>query len=77
MSISFHFILVNTNRNIDLDLNINNIKVKQVSVLTILSIIIDCKLNWKSKLNYFSNIISRTIEILHKVKNKLNIIYLI
>ena len=58
------------NRNINLDLNINNIK--QVSEIKFLGIIIDCKLNWKLQLNYVSSKLSRTIAILHKVKNKLN-----
>ena len=55
-----------------MDLNINNIKVKQVSEIKFLGVIIDCKLNWKLQLNYVSSKLSRTIAILHKVKNKLN-----
>ena len=66
------FNIRNKNRNINLDLNINNIKVKQVSEIKFLGVIIDCKLNWKLQLNYVSSELSRTIAILHKVKNKLN-----
>ena len=66
------FNIRNKNRNINLDMNINNIKVKQVSEIKFLGVIIDCKLNWKLQLNYDSSKLSRTIEILLKVKNKLN-----
>ena len=66
------FNIRNKNRNINMDLNINNIKVKQVSEIKFLGVIIDCKLNWKLQLNYVSSKLSRTIAILHKVKNKLN-----
>ena len=67
------FNIRNKNRNINLDLNINKIKVKHVSEIQLLGVIIDWKLNWKLQLNYVSSKLSRTIEILHKVKNKLNI----
>ena len=67
------FNIRNKNRNINLDLNINNIKVKQVSEIKLLGVIIDCKLNWKLQLNYVSSQLSRTIAILHKVKNKLKL----
>ena len=66
------FNIRNKNININMDLNINNIKVKQVSEIKFLGVIIDCKLNWKLQLNYVSSKLSRTIAILHKVKNKLN-----
>ena len=66
------FNIRNKNININMDLNINNIKVKQVSEIKFVGVIIDCKLNWKLQLNYVSSKLSRTIEILHKVKNKLN-----
>ena len=62
----------NRNRNINLDLNINNIKVKQVSEIKFVGVIIDCKLNWKLQLNYVSSKLSRTIAMLYKVKNKTN-----
>ena len=55
------------NRNIDHDLNINIIKVKHVSEIKFLGFIIDCKLNWKSPLDYVSSKLSKTIAILHKV----------
>ena len=55
-----------------MDLNINNIKVKQISEIKCLVIIIDCNLNWKLQPNYVSNKLSRQISILHNVKNKLN-----
>ena len=71
------FNIRNKNININMDLNINNIKVKQVSEIKFLGVIIDCKLNWKLQLNYVSSKLSRTIAILHKVKNKLNMKYLI
>ena len=58
------FNIINKNRNINLDLNINNIKVKQVSKIKLLGIIIDFKLNWKLQLNYVSSKLSRTIAIL-------------
>ena len=45
------FNIRNKNRNINMDLNINNIKVKQVSEIQFLGVIIDCKLNWKLQLN--------------------------
>ena len=66
------FNIRNKNININMDLNINNIKVKQVSEIKFLGVIIDCKLNWKLQLNYVSSKLSRTIAISHKVKNKLN-----
>ena len=50
---------------------INNIKVKNVSKIKLLGVIIDCKLNWKLQLNYVSSKSSRTIAILHKVITKL------
>ena len=53
-------------------MNINNIKVKQVIEIKFLGLIIDCKLDWKLQLNYVSNKLSRTITILHKITNKLN-----
>ena len=71
------FNIRNKNRNINMDLNINNIKVKQVSEIKFLGVIIDCKFSWKLQLNYVSSNLSRTIAILHKVKNKLNMKYLI
>ena len=59
------FNIRNRNRNIDLDLNINNIKVKQVSEIKFLCVIIYCKLNCISQLSYVSSKLSRTIVILH------------
>ena len=60
-----------------MDLNINNIKVKQFSEIKFFCVIIDCKLNLKLQLSYVSSKLSRTIAILHKVKNNLNMKFLI
>ena len=48
------------------NINIDNIKVKQVSEIKFVGVIIDSKL----QLNYVSSKLSRTIAILHKVENK-------
>ena len=47
------------------NINIDNIKVKQVSEIKFVGVIIDSKL----QLNYVSSKLSRTIAILHKVEN--------
>ena len=67
------FNIRNKNCKINLDLNTNNIKVKQVSEIQFE----DCKLYWKSQLNWVSIKLSRTIAILYKVENRLNMKYLI
>ena len=62
------FNIRNKNRNINMDLNINNNKVKQVSEIKFLGVIIDCKLNWKLQLNYVSSKLSRQLQFYTKLK---------
>ena len=58
-----------------MNVNNNDIKIKQVTNLKFVGIIIDDKLEWKSQINYVSTTLSRAIGILNKVKFKLNIKY--
>ena len=67
------FNIRNKNNNVKLNVNINDIKIKQVTNLKFLGIIIDDKLDWKSQINYVSTKLSRAIGILNKVKFKLNL----
>ena len=67
------FNIRNKNNNVKLNVNINDIKIKQVTNLKFLGIIIDDKLDWKSQINYISTKLSRAIGILNKVKFKLNL----
>ena len=66
------FIIRNKTNNVKLNINNNDIKIKQVTHLQILGIIIDDKLEWKSQINYVSTKLSIAIGILNKVKIKLN-----
>ena len=65
------FNIQNKNNNVKLYVNINDIKIKLVTHI-LLGIIIDNKLDWKSQINYVSTKLSRAIDILNKVKFKLN-----
>ena len=67
------FNITNKNNNVKLNVNINYIKIKQVTNLKMLGIIIDDKLDWKSQINYVSTKLSRAIGIINKVKFKLNL----
>ena len=48
-------------------------KIKQVTNLKFVGIIIDDKVDWKSQINYVSTKLSSAIGILNKVKFKLNL----
>ena len=50
------FNIRNKNNNVKLNININDIKIKQVTNLKFLGIIIDDKLDWKSQINYVGNL---------------------
>ena len=78
LNISKYSLLLNIRNkynNVKLYVNINDIKIKQVTNLKLLGIIIDGKLDWKSQINYISMTLSRAI--LNKVKFKLNMKYLV
>ena len=67
------FNIRNKNNNVKLNVNSNDIKIKQVTNLKCLGIIIDEKLDWKSQINYVYTKLSRTIGILNKVKFKVKL----
>ena len=67
------FNIRNKNNIVKLKVNINDIKIKQVTNLKLLGIIINDKLDWKSQINYVSMKLSRAIAILNKVTFKLNL----
>ena len=71
------FNIRNKNNKVKLNVNINDIKIKQVTNLKFLGIIIDDKLDWKSQINYVSTKLSRAIGILNKVKFKLKSLVLV
>ena len=69
------FNIRNKNNNFKFNVNINDIKIKPLTNLKFLGIIIDDKFDWKSQINYVSTKLSRAISILNKVKFKFNKIF--
>lgn len=58
--------------NCDIKLNLNGIEIERVSETKFLGVIIDHKLCWKPHIEYIKRKLSKSVAVLHKVKDLLN-----